>query len=139
MSSIRTQHGFTLIELLLVIAIIGLLAGVVLAALTSPRERAREARALVTARSAQVVAIVCMDDGSDLFEPGTSAPATDYVCDATSQIWPDLGLGWEYGGAGSCVFEGGANDHEFLFCAHNTAGARVISCTSVGCSVSDVP
>lgn len=134
------MRGFTLIELLLVIAIIGLLAGVVLAALTSPRERARESRALATARSGQVVAIVCMDDRSDLLEPGTSAPATDYVCGATTQVWPrPLGDGWEYGDAGSCAFEGGANDHEFLFCVRNTAGTRVIACTSVGCTVSDVP
>lgn len=138
MISIRTQHGFTLIELLLVIAIIGLLASVALASLFGPRERAREARALATARSAQVVAVVCMDDHSDLFVPGTSAPATDYVCDATSRIWPDLGLEWEYGDAGSCVFEGDSDDHEFLFCVQNTAGTRVIGCTNAGCTISDV-
>ena len=47
----NTQRGFTLIELMVVIAIIGLLATIVFASLTSQRGKARDARRITEVRN----------------------------------------------------------------------------------------
>lgn len=95
------SRGFTLIELLVVIAIIGILATVVLAGLGSQRDKARETRALGSARSAVPVATICTDALSTL---NTPAPADgsdgDLVCTSAAAApdpWPSIvNQGWRY-------------------------------------------
>jgi len=51
--STKKQKGFTLIELLVVVAIIGLLASIVLASLTTARQKGRDARRLADLKEIQ--------------------------------------------------------------------------------------
>ncbi len=60
------QKGFTLIELLVVVAIIGLLASVVVASLSSARAKARDARRMSDMKSFQVAFAQAKTDGKVL-------------------------------------------------------------------------
>ncbi len=52
--STQQQKGFTLIELLVVVAIIGLLASVVLASLSTARKKGRDARRIADMKEIQI-------------------------------------------------------------------------------------
>ena len=103
--------GFTLIELLIVIAIIGILSGVVLVSSQSAVEKSKRASALSTAASVLPELVTCADDNG--FAKSGAAPTggTTPICCKTSSacsnglmdghtaLWIDVfaKTGWQYG------------------------------------------
>jgi prepilin-type N-terminal cleavage/methylation domain-containing protein len=123
------HRAFTLVELLVVIAIIGVLASVVLARVSSARDKAQQGKTLASLKSAQTTAMYCVDERNNLSAPDI----VNDICTGQGK-WPaPVGLGWEYGTAGTCGFDGDVTDGNFLYCATN--GTKTITCTEGGCTV----
>ncbi len=85
----NNYKGFTLVELLTVIAIIGILAGVLFISLGKQRERARTASAMTTVKSIMPYAQECLFKGESL----TAMPVTvgAAICLNSKTNWPDIG------------------------------------------------
>lgn len=97
----NSQSGFTLIELLVVVAIIGILSSIVLAALGSARQRARDTAAIATLSQVRAqaeldgnFAAVCSGSDSadlidDAFRQGsiTKTAGTTYQCNNTANAY----------------------------------------------------
>ena len=85
------KKGFTLIELLIVIAIIGILAGVILVSTTTARDKANITSMKETLRSVMPYAQECYVNGTSLNT--TITGGTTLVCTGNTAVFPALSVG----------------------------------------------
>ena len=115
------KKGFTLVEMLTVVAIIGILTGVVIVGTQGAKERSKRVSALTTASSVLPELVTCGDDGGF----ASSAPAAgECICciaansctssclSGHTERWPNLvnKTGWDYGSTLGSISNG---DYQF--------------------------
>ncbi len=118
-------RGFTLVELLLVMAIIGILAGVIMIGMSTSRKRAKVTATLKTANNITAELAHCYLNNNNV----NVANAGDKICSGAGD-WPDIS-------DKSCTYTPGYNATTHVLKVDCLTGYATISCnvTKGNCKV----